>query len=292
MTETMPATTGDAGPPDARADAHARAHQHARAQAPASLRARVAAGVESERVQKWIIALVIVNAVTLGLETVPEVMARWGSALRLLDAALLGAFVVELGLKLWGQGARFFRNGWNVFDFVVVAIALVPASGPLAVFRALRVLRVLRLVSAIPKMRFVIESLLRSLPGLGSIAMLLVVLFYVFAVVATKLFGATYPQWFGTLWGSAFSLFQVMTLEGWAEIAREVMQSYPLAWVYFIGFILVATFTVLNFFIALIVKAMEEPVAQAAAADPATLARELAGLRAEIAALRASLPRP
>ena len=128
MTETMPATTGDAGPPDARADAHARAHQHARAQAPASLRARVAAGVESERVQKWIIALVIVNAVTLGLETVPEVMARWGSALRLLDAALLGAFVVELGLKLWGQGARFFRNGWNVFDFVVVAIALVPAD--------------------------------------------------------------------------------------------------------------------------------------------------------------------
>lgn len=256
------------------------------------LRQRVAAWVESERVQRWIIALVIANAVTLGLETVPELMARWGAALRALDSALLGAFVVELALKLWGQGGRFFRNGWNVFDLLVVGIALVPASGPLAVFRALRVLRVLRLVSAIPKMRFVIESLLRSLPGLGSIAMLLGVLFYVFAVVATKLFGAAFPQWFGTLWGSAFSLFQVMTLEGWAEIAREVMTVHPAAWLYFIGFILIATFTVLNFFIALIVKAMEEPVAQDAAADPATLARELAGLRAEIAALRASLPRP
>ena len=272
----------------------------------APLRQRVAAWVESGSVQKWIIALVTINAVTLGLETVPQVMARWGVALRTLDAMLLGAFVVELGLKLWSQGARFFRNGWNVFDFLVVAMALVPASGPLAVFRALRVLRVLRLVSAIPKMRFVIESLLRSLPGLGSIAMLLVVLFYVFAVVATKLFGAGFPQWFGTLWGSAFSLFQVMTLEGWAEIAREVMQVHPLAWIFFIAFILVATFTVLNFFIALIVKAMEEPVtagATGAAASPAgacmagfassdaATALELAALRAEIGALRRELQR-
>ncbi len=273
-----------------------------------SPRERVGAWVESPRLQRLIIALVIVNAITLGLETVPQVMARWGAALRLLDAALLSAFVVELALKLWSQGLRFFRNGWNVFDFVVIGIALVPASGPLSVFRALRVLRVLRLVSAIPKMRFVIESLLRSLPGLGSIGMLLVIVFYVFAVVATKLFGAHFPQWFGTLWGSAFSLFQIMTLEGWADIAREVMQVHPAAWVFFLGFILVATFTVLNFFIALIVKAMDEPtapdeavapVAPAAAAttamamapapERAATARDLAALQAEVAALRAAV---
>ena len=236
-------------------------------------------------------------------------LAEYGDLLALLNGICFGIFVVELVLRIASYGrdiGAFFRNGWNVFDFVVVAIALVPASGPLAVFRALRVLRVLRLVSAIPKMRFVIESLLRSLPGLGSIAMLLVVLFYVFAVVATKLFGAAVPQWFGTLWGSAFSLFQVMTLEGWAEIAREVMQVHPLAWIFFIAFILVATFTVLNFFIALIVKAMEEPVTAGAtgaaastagacmagfASSDAATALELAALRAEIGALRRELQR-
>jgi voltage-gated sodium channel len=255
-----------------------------------TLRSRVADWVDSPRVQRWIIALVVANAITLGLETVPEVTARFGSLLQRLDAALLAAFVVELLLKISGQGLRFFRNGWNVFDFVVIGIALVPASGPLSVFRALRVLRVLRLVTAIPKMRFVIESLLRSLPGLGSIGMLLVIVFYVFAVVATTLFGAQFPQWFGTLWGSAFSLFQIMTLEGWADIAREVMQAHPSAWIFFLGFILIATFTVLNFFIALIVKAMDEPAAAGPDPDAPATARDLAALRAEIAALRAALP--
>ncbi len=271
-----------------------------------TLRGRIGEWVESPGAQRAIMALVILNAVTLGLETVPEVTARWGATLRTLDVALLSAFVVELLVKLWSQSLRFFRNGWNVFDFIVVGIALVPASGPLSVFRALRVLRVLRVVSAIPKMRFVIESLLRSLPGLGSIAMLLMIIFYVFSVVATKLFGAQFPQWFGTLWGSAFSLFQIMTLEGWADIARAVMQLHPTAWVFFLGFILIATFTVLNFFIALIVKAMDEPAAaadvtpaiavegavQAARSAPDALAArggiagEIAALRAEIVALR------
>ena len=187
----------------------------ASASRPVTLRRRIGEWVESAGVQRAIISLVILNAVTLGLETVPEVTSRWGAALRTLDVGLLSAFVLELLLKLWTQGLRFFRNGWNVFDFVVVGIALVPASGPLSVFRALRVLR---LASAIPKMRFVIESLLRSLPGLGAIGMLLLIVFYVFSVVATKLFGAQFPQWFGTLWGSAFSLFQIMMLEGWADM--------------------------------------------------------------------------
>jgi voltage-gated sodium channel len=245
------------------------------------LRSRVAGWIESSSVQRWIVALILVNAVILGLETFPDVMREYGPALLRADQIILGIFVCELVLKLFAHGARFFRSAWNLFDLVVVGIALLPASGPLAVLRALRVLRVLRLVSAIPKMRFIIESLVRSLPGIGSIFLLLIVFFYVFAVMATKLFGDAFPQWFGTLFGSMFSLFQIMTLEGWAEIARAVMEPYPLAWVYFLVFILVGTFTVLNLFIAVIVNATQE--------EPSPVALELAALRAELGALRGEL---
>jgi voltage-gated sodium channel len=251
-------------------------------------RARLAAFVESPRVQHFIIALIVINAITLGLETFPAVMQRIGPALHALDTAMLAIFVVELALKLIGHGFAFFRSGWNLFDLGVVGIALLPATGGLSVLRALRVLRVLRLISAIPKMRFVVESLARSLPGLGSIGLLLGVFFYVFAVMATKLFGQEFPQWFGTLYGSAFSLFQIMTLEGWAEIAREIMARYSFAWLYFLTFILLATFTVLNLFIAVIVNAMQEPTAPVEHERVAS-AKDIEALRAEIASLRAAL---
>ncbi len=253
-------------------------------------RAAVANWVDSPPVQRVIIALVIVNAITLGLETVPAVMARMGTALQLFDRLVLALFVCELLLKLVGHGLRFFRSGWNIFDLTVVGMALIPASGPLAVFRALRVLRILRLVSAIPKMRFMVEALARSLPGLGSIGLLLLIFFYAFAVVATKLFGGDFPQWFGTLWLSMFSLFQIMTLEGWADVAREVMSIHAAAWLFFLSFILLATFTVLNLFIGLIVKAMDEPTVSADDDQRAATARDIALLREEIAALRAALP--
>lgn len=254
----------------------------------AKWRMRLDAWVESARVQRVIIALVIVNAVTLGLETLPGVMAVAGVWLAAADRLMLGIFVAELTLKLLARGMRFFRSGWNVFDALVIGIALVPAAGPLSVFRALRVLRILRLVSVIPRMRIVVEALARSVPGLGAIALLLGIFFYVFAVVATKLFGEAWPHWFGSLWASMFSLFQIMTLEGWAEIAREVMTRFSAAWLFFIAFILLATFTVLNLFIALIVKAMEDPAvnARAEGAGPPADAAALAALREEIAGLR------
>ncbi len=253
-------------------------------------RARLDAFVESSRFQQVIIALVIVNSITLGLETVPEVMAVAGGWLPVVDRALLAVFVGELSLKLLAQGRRFLRSGWNLFDLAVIVIALVPSAGPLAVFRALRVLRILRLVSLVPRLRAVVEALARALPGMGAIALLLVIFFYVFAVVATKLFGAEFPHWFGSLWTSMFTLFQIMTLEAWAEIARTVMERYPAAWLFFIVFILLATFTVLNLFIALIVKAMEDPAvgSRASAATPAS-SEEFAALREEIAALRREL---
>jgi voltage-gated sodium channel len=256
--------------------------------APTGWRGRLAEFVEAPRIQQFIIALIIINAITLGLETFPQITNRLGAALNALDAAMLTIFVIELALKLVGHGLRFFRSGWNLFDLVVVGIALLPATGGLSVLRALRVLRVLRLISAIPKMRFVVESLARSLPGLGSIGLLLGVFFYVFSVMATKLFGHEFPQWFGTLYGSMFSLFQIMTLEGWAEIAREIMATYPAAWLFFLTFILLATFTVLNLFIAVIVNAMQEP-STPVAHDRVATAKDVEALRTEIASLRASL---
>lgn len=250
-------------------------------------RARLAEWIESSRVQRVIITLVVINALTLGLETVPAVYAQAGELLRGADRTLLAIFVLELALKLYAHGRRFFHSGWNVFDLLVIGIALVPASGPLSVFRALRVLRILRVVSAVPKLRVVVESLVRSLPGMGAISLLLSIFYYVFAVVATKLFAADFPHWFGSLWVSAFSLFQIMTLEGWAEIAREVMTLHSAAWLFFVAFILMSTFTVLNLFIGLIVKAMEEPIGRET--RDAAEHTEVAVLRAEIHALSAEL---
>ena len=268
------------------------------------LREALGAWVESRRVQNFIIVLIVINAVILGLETSPSVMATAGPALLGLDTLILAIFVIEIALKLFAQRLAFFRQGWNIFDFLVVGIALVPASGPLAILRALRILRVLRLLSVMPKLRMVVEALLHSLPGIGSIAMLMVVIYYVAAVMATGLFGSTHPDWFGSLWHSMYTLFQIMTLESWSMgIVRPVMESHPYAWLFFIPFILVATFTVLNLFIAIIVDAMQTMHQQSAKQADAHLAEvahdesarieaELRAVREELRALRAALTQP
>jgi len=259
--------------------------------ASAGWRARLCRLVEHPRFTGVITALIVVNAVILGLETSATARAVAGPLLERADQAILAVFVGELALRMLAHGLRFFRGAWNWFDLVVVGIALVPATGALAALRALRALRVLRLISVLPQMRTVVESVVRALPGLGSIAMLLTVLFYVFAVIATKLFGVTHPTWFGHLGASLFSLFQVMTLESWTTIARGVMQSHPWAWLFFLSFILVATFTVLNLFITIIVNAMQEQHAaqvRAGTAEPNPVERlemEIRALRRELAGL-------
>ena len=222
------------------------------------IKSRLGRWVESERIQHIIVALIVINAITLGLETWEPAMEAAGGLLILVDRLLLTVFVCEILVKLYAFGGRFFRNPWNVFDFLVVGIALVPSSGPLTV---LRVLRLLRLISMIPRFRFVVESLLRAIPGILSIAGLLLILFYVAAVMATGLFGSSFPQWFGSIGESMYSLFQIMTLESWSMgIARPVMEVYPWAWAYFVPFILIATFTMLNLFIAIIVSTMQAMV--------------------------------
>ncbi|MGD8348427.1 MAG: ion transporter [Gammaproteobacteria bacterium] len=262
------------------------------------LRTRIRQWVGRPRVQNFIMTLIVVNAVILGLETVPAVMQRFGDILIAIDHAILAVFVVEILLRIYAHRLGFFRDPWSLFDFTVVGIALVPASGPFAILRALRVLRVLRVLTMVPSMRRVVGALLNSIPGLGSIALVLMLIYYVFGVIATKMFGANFPQWFGTIGESLFSLFQIMTLESWSMgIVRPVMESHPNAWIFFVIFILIATFTMLNLFIAIIVNAMhsfteEENIERKEALDnvrdhiEADLHQEVAALRAEIADLK------
>jgi voltage-gated sodium channel len=250
--------------------------------------------IERREVQSFIVALIIVNGITLGLETSSAVMAAAGPYLIALDRTILAIFVVEIVLRMAAYGWRFFRDPWSVFDFVVVGIALMPATGPLSVLRALRILRALRLISAVPRMRRVVQALLSAIPGMGAIILLMCLIFYVAAVIATKLFGDTFPQWFGSLGESLYSLFQIMTLESWSMgIVRPVLEVHPLAWVFFVPFILVATFTMLNLFIAVIVNAMqsqhnvEQERAEAEAHDErAAILAEIRTMREEVAALR------
>ena len=214
--------------------------------------------VEDPRSERAIMVLIGINAVILGLETSPDVMASWGTALEWLDRAILAVFVVEIAARIAVHRLAFFRDPWSVFDFVVIGIALVPATGEFSVLRALRVLRVLRLITGVPSLRRVVSGLLTALPGMGSIVLLIGLLYYVFAVMATKLYGEDFPALFGTLPRTLFTLFTVMTLEGWVDgVVKPIMEKFPYAWVFFIAFIVVTTFMVLNLFIGVVVSAMQ-----------------------------------
>ncbi len=228
-----------------------------------SSRATVADFLDRPTVSRFLIAVILINAVTLGLETFPAVMERAGPVLIGIDRLCLGIFVVELVLRLYALGLRFFRSGWNVFDFVIVTISLLPASGGLSVLRALRILRVLRVVSAVPSLRRVVDGLGRALPGMGSVFLLILLIYYIASVMATKLFAASFPDWFGSLGASAYSLFQIMTLESWSMgIVRPVMEVYPYAWAFFVPFILMTTFAVMNLIVGLIVNSMQEAASE------------------------------
>jgi voltage-gated sodium channel len=213
--------------------------------------------VEKPWFTKYVTILIVINAAILGMETYPNLMAAYGPVLIFFDHVILWIFVGELALRLFVYGPKFFRDPWSVFDFVVVAIAFMPANQAFSVLRAARILRVLRLISMFPRLKRVVEGLICAIPGIGSIGAILAIIFYVFAVMATKLYGASYPEWFGSLHASFFSLFQIMTLEGWADMVREIMKTHPFAWGFFVIYILCATFTVLNLFIAVIVDAMQ-----------------------------------
>ena len=223
-----------------------------------SIRERIGAFVMAPRVQNLITALIVFNAVTLGLETADSVRAHFGGLLSVLDKLVLAVFCAEIAAKLVHKGFRFFKEGWNVFDFVVVGIALVPAAGPFSVLRALRILRTLRLLSVVPQMRVVIQALFSALPAMASIVALITLIFYVGAVLATNLFGNDFDAWFGHIGRSMYTLFQVMTLESWSMgIVRPVMEKHAYAWAFFVPFILITSFAIINLFIGVIVDSMQ-----------------------------------
>jgi voltage-gated sodium channel len=255
-----------------------------------SLRDRVRDLVESPRFDMAIIALVVANAITLGMEASPAMSAAYGPALHIFDRTALSLFVVELLLRAFVYRSAFFRDPWRVFDLAIVGIALVPAAGVFSVLRALRVLRVLRLVSMIPSMRGVVGALLAALPGMASIIGLMALVLYVSAVIATKLFGTIAPEFFGSIGASLFTLFQVMTVEGWPDIARGVMAHSPHAWIFFIVYLLIATFMVLNLFIAVVVNAMQQQFADEIKDEEEeqtkTILNEIRALRKEIEGIR------
>ena len=248
--------------------------------------------LESSRFESAILVLIVINAITLGLETDAGIMARYGGVLHLLDRAILSVFAVEVALKLVVYRWQFWRDPWRIFDFLIVGIALMPATGNLSILRALRILRVLRLISAVPSLRRVVGGLVAALPGMGSITMLLGLVFYVFAVMATNLYGEVFPEWFGSIGSSAYSLFQVMTLESWSMgIVRPVMGEFPYAWIFFIVFILCTSFTVLNLFIGIIVSAMQREHELEASEERDALHREQQEILTELREIRARLDR-
>ena len=268
-----------------------------------SFRGRLRGVVECALFRHTILGLIAINAVILGLQTSPRAMAAIGTELILIDHVILWIFVVEIILRIIVYRLSFFRDPWGLFDLFVVAIALAPASEEFSVLRALRVLRVLRIISGVPRLRRVVGALLHAVPGIGAIGLLLGLVFYVFAVIATKLFGGEFPQWFGTIGESMYSLFQIMTLESWSMgIVRPVMEQFPQAWAFFVPFIIVSSFTVLNLFIAIIVDSMQtmhaeredrtvEKIETVIDSDTRLVSQEISALREEIAELKNKLDR-
>ncbi|SHI43049.1 ion transporter [Wenxinia saemankumensis] len=227
------------------------------------LRQSVARLLDRRSTRNFITGVILFNAVVLGFETSDTAMAAAGRLIVLLDVLCLSIFVVEIALKIYARGLSFFRSGWNVFDFTIVAVALVPVTQGLSVLRALRILRLLRIISVAPTLRRVVEGFISALPGMASVFLLMALIFYIAAVMATKLFGDAFPQWFASIPSSAYSLFQIMTLESWSMgIVRPVMEVYPYAWAFFVPFILVTTFAVVNLVVGLIVNSMQDAHAQ------------------------------
>ncbi|KIC35173.1 ion transporter [Leisingera sp. ANG-M7] len=238
------------------------------AQSAETLRDKAREFVERRSVTNAILGIIIFNAITLGLGTSAAVRAHAGGLLDVIDTAVLAIFVLELALKLFAYGFRFFSSAWNIFDLVVVSFGLFPDSQGLSALRGLRVVRALRLLSVIPQMRAVVQALLDALPGMGAVIVMISIVFYVFGVMATMMYGAAFDEWFGTLGRSLYSLFQIMTLESWSMgIVRPVMEEFPFAWSFFVPFIVITAFSVLNLFIGLLVNTMQSAVEADAEAE-------------------------
>ncbi len=225
--------------------------------------------------QNSILILIVMNAVSLGVETMPGIGTEYAIPLLRLDTFFLTVFLIELALRIYAYRGQFFRNGWSIFDFVIITISV---FGAFSVFRAFRVLRVLHLVTVLPRMRVVVSALIDSIPGIMSVGVVLVLILYVFAVIGSNMFGDDHTDLFGNIFTSMYTLFQVMTLEGWPDVASQVATTDRYSWIYFVAFVMIATFTMLNLLVAIVVRVVEEDSNDLEGA----LVRENADLRDEI----------
>ncbi len=259
-----------------------------------SFRWKLAQLIDSPRVRYSILGLIVFNAMTLGLSTSEVISSKIGPFLNGFDSVVLWVFVAEMVIKIYAYGPRFFKSAWNLFDLTIVSVGLFPTDANLSPLRALRVIRAMRILSVVPQLRSVIRALLEALPGMGAVIILLGIVYYIFAVMATTLYSEDFPQWFGTIGESFYSLFQIMTLESWSMgIVRPVMEVHPLAWLLFVPFIIATSFAVLNLFIGILVNTMQAAVEEEQEAEmERILGIVVAGhkeTKAELAELRALL---
>ena len=224
---------------------------------------KISAGlVNSQWFEYFIIAVIIVNGIILGLETSSTVSRLYGDLLYLGNDIALGVFIVEAALKMlafWPRPHRYFRDGWNVFDFLIIVFALVPATGQFAMIaRLARLLRVVRLISAIRDLRLIVAALVRSIPSVGHVMMLMSIVAYIYAIMGHQLFHQHDPEHWGTLGRSLLTLFNITTLDNWTQIMNAAMVHHPWSWVYFVSFVVVGTFVVINLFIAIIINSLDD----------------------------------
>ena len=218
--------------------------------------------VDSKYFEPIIIAIIVANSILLGMETSKILEERFGDQMRLGNQVALSIFIVEAIIKMVAfapRSYRYFKDGWNVFDFIVIVAALIPATGQFAIIaRLARLLRALRLISAVKELRLIITALVRSIPSVGHVMMLMSIIVYIYAIMGYHLFHAHDPQNWGSLGKSLLTLFNIITLEGWTEVMAVAMEMNPYSWIYFVSFVVVGTFVVINLFIAIIINNLDE----------------------------------
>lgn len=254
-----------------------------------TVQSRIATFVTHPVFSHTILALIFLNAVIVGLETIPLVYRSYHSILVISDRVLLWVFTAEIVLRLIAEKRthRFFMNGWNMFDFIIVAAShLFVGAHFVTVLRVLRVLRLLRTVSIVPSLRRLVNALLLTIPSLGNILLLMSLLFYIFGVMGTMLFADVAPEYFGSLSLSLLTLFQTVTLDAWSTVVWPIFNEVPWAWAYFVSFILIGTFVIFNLFIGVIVNNVEKAERREAEHEELATAKDMALLRKEIVELK------
>lgn len=246
--------------------------------------------VNSKLFQNSILFFILLNAILIGLETSNTVMAKYAGTIEFLSSLCLWIFIVEIVLRIVVGRFSFFKEGWNIFDLLIVIVALMPDNGVFSVFRILRTIRVLRLLSIIPKMRLISQALISSISPMLGVGILLLILFYIYAIISTHLYGERFPEWFGTIGESFYTLFQIMTFESWSMgIVRPVMEVYPSAWIVFVSFLLLASYIVLNIAIGIIVDCIGDIKADESDKNQKEILSHISSLEDEIRQLKSLL---